>query len=1005
MIEQNSNQLIIPNNQFVHLHNHSEHSILDGISRPKEMAARAKELGMPAIALTDHGRMSGLVEFYDACKKEGVKPILGLEAYMTPMGHHRSERVQYDVKDMRGRPGHERNNYHLIILAKDYEGYKNLCALSTASYSEGYYYKPRIDFELLCEHKEGLVVSSACVLGMINHYLYCDDYARARECALRFQDVFGEDFYMEIMNHELDMEKKIMPDIRRLAKEIGAKVIATNDSHFVRKEDHKLQKTMMLLGMHKSWSDPEIAGFYYDADESVQRSIEGGEDKDADPIFEMPPHLYLKDYDEMLAVLRHGGGDDGVAEQELANTLEIAEKCNCELPIIDPEDMSAYHTPIYPISRDSQYDDFANSGFELRPSTVEAIIDELRDDGREGDKLEDFLNEHELESLHFLMWMSENGIESRIRPKLEAKGEPLPTEYWCENPPVGLKVEHAHNSPDELWIKQQFAEGKDIDDILQIYKDRLDYEVSIVVRKGFLDYFSVVSSYTRWTKEQGSFVGAGRGCLTPENVLYTENGYKNINEVVIGDKVYDERGVLCEVERTYEYDVDESLIDLNIYNSDHVFLTSDHKVKVSRCRKNEQKHEKDAIFADSAPQQEAQWIPAEQIEHGDWVYIPILKRAVSEETVVFDLADYIPQHILNRCVVRDDAIEYTQLFNQFSGDEVLTQRKVARESGVSRNAIKSFINETQNTSDKTIAKLDAYLEQFSTDAEAWKRQYRPGKTCILPRYVENSPELGYLFGYYIADGWVHRGALNMAYHEDDSAYMQKFTRCAEKVFGIAPVFVKRFEDKKLMDGVIQNTIISSFFKAIVPETVKHKRIPNVFMTASDTVVKSLIEGLMDGDRHVGFNEGRSGYDTISRDLAYQLKYLLNTFGVSSSIRERSYPEHPEWNTSYKVRVSTNALFEEIFQQKAKTTSPFSVQQDGYICCRVHSVTPYKYKGKVYDLQIATDNEPSYLTTGCAVHNSGAGALLNYLLDITSIDPLPNVLMFERFLAPKRKGYP
>lgn len=998
--------LIIPKQNFVHLHNHSEHSLLDGISRATEMASRAKELGMPAIALTDHGRMSGLLSFYDACKKEGVKPILGMEAYMTPMGHHRSERINYDVKDMRGKPGHDRTNYHLILLAKDYQGYMNLCRLETASYSEGYYYKPRIDFELLCEHKEGLIVTSACILGLVSHYLYCDDYARARETALRFQEVFGDDYYLEIMNHELDMEKKIMPDIRRLGAELGIKVVATNDTHFVRKEDHKLQKTMMMMGMHKSWSDPDISGFYYDDDERAQEGLEAGDDKDSDPIFEMPPHLYLKDYDEMIEVLRYGGGDNGVAELELSTTLEIAEKCNCELSIIDPEDMSAYHTPIYPISTDSQYEDFKASNFSLRESTVKTIIDELHDDGREGEQLEDFLNSHEMESLHFLMWMSENGIESRIRPKLEAKGEPLPTEYWCENAPIGLSVEHAHNSPDELWIKKQFADGKTIDDILDIYRNRLDYEVSIVVRKGFLDYFSVVSSYTRWTKEQGSFVGAGRGCLSPDNMLYTDNGCKSIDKIATGDKVYDEKGILCEVDQTYEYDVDEQLIDLNIYNSDHVFLTPDHKVKVSKCQMHEKKHERDNnVFANVEPQQEAQWIPASQIEPGDWVYIPILKRAIAEDPAVFDLADYIPQHIENCCVIKDDVIEYTALLNQFSGNDILTQRKVAREASVSRSAINSFIHGSQRTSIKTIAKLNAYLEQFGMDAETWKEQYHSGITCILPRYITNSPELGYLFGHYIANGWIHRGAVHVVYNENDTLYMEKFTRCSEKVFGISPTFHKSFENQTLINGIIQNAIISSFFKTIVSEPFEQKRVPQVFMSASNTIVEALIEGILDSDGHADYDDSHTNYDTTSRDLAYQIKYLLNTFGVPSYIHEHSYSERPNYYMSYTVHISTNTLLEKIFQQPVQTNSPFSVNHDGYICCQVHSITPYDYKGKVYDLKVITDNEPSYLTTGCVVHNSGAGALLNYLLDITSIDPLPNGLMFERFLAPKRKGYP
>lgn len=507
-------ELILPEKQFVHTHLHSEYSILDGLSKCKEIAQVAKEHGCPAVALTDHGTMAGLVEFYDACREEGIKPILGMEAYITPFGKSRFERERYDVKDMRGKPGHMRNYYHLILLAKSYRGFQSICSMSAASYAEGYYYKPRIDYEVLEANKEDVIVQSACILGEVSHRLYCDDYEGAREIALWYKNVFGDDYYLEIMNHELDMEKKIMADIRRLAKELDIKVVATNDSHYPRKEDARLQKTQMLLGMHKSWADSDVSGSFFETDLSnaAQTSDLNDESGESDPIWDMSSELYIKSYDEMVAAMQHGGGDNGVAEQELANTLEIAEKCNCELPIIDPECISDYKMPVYDFEKDLQYEAFSKSGYEVPQHTIDAIIEEMHKlPENKGKSYDEMLNEHEQLSVRFLMWMCEEGLKKRIIPKIEQKGNPLPIEFWCENPPEGLRIKHAHNSPDEKWLKAQFAEGKTEEDIIQVYRDRLDYEIAVIVAKRFTDYFSIVQQYCNYARLMGSQIGAGRG--------------------------------------------------------------------------------------------------------------------------------------------------------------------------------------------------------------------------------------------------------------------------------------------------------------------------------------------------------------------------------------------------------------------------------------------------------------------------------------------------------------
>lgn len=509
---------------FAHLHNHSEYSLLDGAQTTEAMAQKGAELGLSALSLTDHGRMGGLVEFYSNCKKYGVKPILGMEAYITGIGRSRKDRIDWHrkTKEYIGTPRYERSNYHLILLAKNEQGYDNLCQLSTESYSTGFYQKPRIDYEILEKYKDGLIVSSACLIGEVSSLLLNNNYKKAREVALWFKKTFGDDYYIEQMNHNLQMEQAVMQPIRELADELGIKVIATNDDHYTNRSDHKLQKTLMLLGMHKSWADSDVYGTYFgnDDDERGQRAVSDDND-DSDPIFETPPELYMKDYDEMLQALLPNGGEGGVAERELENTNEIAEKCNFDLPIIDPDDTDAYFLADYPIEKDTQYDEYAKSDYMLPQYIQDACVDEMQKLGHDDvHKLSDFMSQHEIDALRFLMYICEGGIERLIRPKVEALGEPLPSSYWMKDQPEGFELHHAHNSPDEVWIKQQVSEGKDAEDIIQIYRDRLAYETSVICAKKFVNYFLIVQSYVNFTREQKAAIGPGRGSAAGCLLMY-----------------------------------------------------------------------------------------------------------------------------------------------------------------------------------------------------------------------------------------------------------------------------------------------------------------------------------------------------------------------------------------------------------------------------------------------------------------------------------------------------
>src|ERR1041385_1671838 len=229
--------------EFIHLHNHSHFSLLDGAATIDGLVQSAVEHKMPAVALTDHGVMFGAIEFYKTAKKAGVKPIIGCEVYIVTKGTRFDKEVNaQSVREGRGRWIY----HHLVLLAKNLAGYRNLSRLCSLGHTEGFYYKPRIDIELLRKHAEGLVALSACPSGVVSSHLVSNNYHEAREVASTFKELFGPDFYLEIQNHGLDKEKPILEGMPKLAKELGIKLIATNDVHYI-KEDHAIAHNVMLM--------------------------------------------------------------------------------------------------------------------------------------------------------------------------------------------------------------------------------------------------------------------------------------------------------------------------------------------------------------------------------------------------------------------------------------------------------------------------------------------------------------------------------------------------------------------------------------------------------------------------------------------------------------------------------------------------------------------------------------------------------------------------------------
>jgi DNA polymerase-3 subunit alpha len=311
---------------FVHLHLHTEYSLLDGASRPDDLAKRVAKLGMPACAITDHGNMFGAVEFYNAMKQEGVKPIIGCEMYVA----YGSRRDKAGVEDGQADAG---ANNHLIVLAQNDTGYKNLVKLVSAGYTEGFYYKPRIDKELLREHREGLIVLSSCLKGEVSQALAGGNVQKAKDAALQYKEILGaENFFLEIQDHGIPDQQKIVPMMARLAEEVGLQLVGTNDSHYLDKSDSFAHEVLLCIGTGKTLGDEKRMKFYSD-------------------------DFYVKGPDEMRRVFaQHPEAAD--------NTMKIAERINLSL------DVKGYHLPKFEVPKGENLADHfakvARAGLERR---------------------------------------------------------------------------------------------------------------------------------------------------------------------------------------------------------------------------------------------------------------------------------------------------------------------------------------------------------------------------------------------------------------------------------------------------------------------------------------------------------------------------------------------------------------------------------------------------------------------------------------------------------------
>ncbi|MBT7864479.1 MAG: DNA polymerase III subunit alpha, partial [Gemmatimonadetes bacterium] len=318
--------------EFVHLHGHSEYSLLDGGCHMEAMAPAAAQLGMSALAVTDHGNLFGAISHYRSCRDAGVKPILGCEVYVAIGSRH----------ERKGARGLTHGSNHLVLLAKNETGWRNLVKLVSRGYTEGFYYNPRIDKELLRSHSEGLVCLSACVSGEVAHLIQEEGVDTAEEAVREYLDIFGDDYYLEIQRHGIDIEAKVNDGLLRLHKKMGVPLVATNDFHFLSADDHEAHDALICIQTGKMISDTQRMCY--------------------------PTGLYMKSPQQMQELFSD-------LPQAIENTAAIAEKCDVSL------EFGALHMPNFPIPPSFESDDgylrhLAQEGMEARYDEVTPEIRE-----------------------------------------------------------------------------------------------------------------------------------------------------------------------------------------------------------------------------------------------------------------------------------------------------------------------------------------------------------------------------------------------------------------------------------------------------------------------------------------------------------------------------------------------------------------------------------------------------------------------------------------------------
>jgi len=426
---------VMSHSEFVHLHLHSEFSLLDGACRLDRLMQRAKELKFPAIALTDHGALYGAIDFYQAAMKEGIKPIIGCEVYVAPGSRLEKKSAGQGSRDIYN---------HLGLLAKDQTGYHNLVKLVTAAHFDGYYYKPRIDKELLAQHSEGLIAMSGCLASEIPSLILQDQLDRARDAVDWFKHTLGpENFFLELQNHQLPEQFKVNKQLLAWAKEFGLKCVATNDVHYIQKEHSAAHDVLVCIGTQTTINDPKKLSYAKE-------------------------QFYLRSAEEMAALFHE-------VPEAVKNTLEVAEKCNLEI------EFNKLHYPAF-----TPPETYTREGY-LRLLVADGLKRRYGISARvEGDK---FIVEAIDDARRLPTFAASNpsSVDGDQSEQAEAS-----TDSTDHGPPI---TDHSVPVTDLARPDLQAA--------VQLLLDRLELEMGVIEKTGFISYFLICADFIRHGREHG----------------------------------------------------------------------------------------------------------------------------------------------------------------------------------------------------------------------------------------------------------------------------------------------------------------------------------------------------------------------------------------------------------------------------------------------------------------------------------------------------------------------
>ena len=787
-----------------------------------------------------------------ACEEYGRQPIFGCELYVQPMqpelkpGEKMTDYTEHMSPEERKKLG---KSYHLLALATSQKGYSNLVNLSSAAWTRGFYYKPRVNHELLLRHKEGIIFTSCCYNSEVGQAFDKGGDEAGFAMVEKYIEMFGSDnFYLEIMLLDFSKQKPYNQFIMRAHERYGLPVLVTGDCHYARREDSKMQRLMLMVQTKKTLKE-------------IQEKMDR---EDTADLFELQDtNLWMKSEEELNEKWASDYSDViplEFFEEAKRNTVRVAERCK---------------------------------GVELDRSVKLPYIEDAEQ------KLLEYIS---------------IGYKRRMLPK----GDP-------------------------------------------VYMSRIKEEYDLICSKGFASYFIIQKMMTdearRVSRELLGYgdgseaVGPGRGCLEGSTMVYIKGGRaKPPSQIEKGDFVLTRDGTFQKVLNTARYDIKEDLLNISCYYGYNkgVSLTKDHKVFVEKIRRiknyeNWAKSTKRAKRSIETPQGKPEWIRADEVEVGDWVFVPKIKGGEVQPQGVLDLAQYC------------------------NGNNLISEE-------------------------------NHVLQIWSNPLTGSVRE-----KIRCKRFIDlNSSDFWFIVGLFAGDGWLRSdqsGRAGIAFHSEDNLSSMKVLQDFCESMGIN-YNIKKHPTKKLNQFNMNNRFVQILFSRLFNRyqyASKTKHVPDAVFGLNDDLKWAFLRGYLASDGCQKDTKIRFG--TISEEMANQVRFLLLTLGVPSglSMCHRTDSRNGSKSVCYIIGVPH---VKQLSGKDSKTKWIYHETDEGFLF-KVRSVEAVQDVKEVYDIEV--ENNSNYLTNSFLVHNSAVGALTCYCLGITDVDPIEHDLLFSRFLSPARGG--